>query len=274
MNLIFENRFKDKVIIVTGATSGIGKATAIRAAREGGKVILTGRRENLGLEIVDVIKKNGGEAAFLKLDLSKEEACKSLIDETIKIYGKLDIAINNAGIMGTPAPLHEIEKEEMDRVMDINLYSVFFCCKYEIQQFLKQKTGGVIINDASVAGLVGVPGLPGYNASKHAVNGLTKCLAMDYAQYNIRVNSVNPSETATPLVKTNAAVYMEKIKQAKEKGLDPSETCCFIGSKRENLLKRPATAEEQAASILFLASDDASYMTGATVATDGGWTAF
>lgn len=274
MSMIFENRFKDKVMIVTGATSGIGKATAIRAALEGAKVVLVGRRELLGLEIVKEIKNRGGEATFLTLDLSTEEAAKKLVEETINTYGKLDIVINNAGVMGTPCPVHELEKEDMDKVMDINLYSLLFCCKHEILQFMKQNSGGVIINNASVAGLTGVPGLPAYNASKHAVNGLTKNLAIDYSKYNIRINSVNPATTETPLVETNAKAYLEKIKEAKAQGIDPSAIASFVGVKRETLFKKPATSEEQAASILFLASDDASHMTGATVATDGGWTAF
>ena len=275
MDRIYKDRFKDKVIIVTGATSGIGKETAMRAAMEGGKVVLAGRRKELGEEIVSEIKNRGGEASFVQVDLSKEECAKELIDKAVDIYGRLDIAINNAGIMGNPCPIHMLSKEEMDSVININFYSVAFCCKYEIEQFIKQKSGGVIINDSSVAGLTGIPGLPAYNASKHAVNGLTKNLAVDYSgKFNIRINSINPSSTATPILERSMEIFKEQMNKAKEKGVDLSQTESFVGSKHESLIKRPSNPSEQASAILFLASDDASHMTGSTVATDGGWTAF
>lgn len=267
MNNIYTDRFKDKVIIVTGATSGIGKETAIRAAMEGGKVVLAGRREKLGNEVVTEIKEKGGNAIFVQADLSKEEDAEKLVKEAVNTYGKIDIAINNAGIMGNPCPIHKLSLDEMDSVINSNLYSVLYCCKYEIKQLLEQKTGGVIINNSSSAGIIGVPGLPAYNASKHAVNGLTKNLAMDYAQYNIRVNSVNPSSTFTPLLE-NA------IELNKKQSQDPSQKESFVGVKQTSLLKRPSYASEQAAAILFLASEDATHMTGATVTTDGGFTTY
>lgn len=275
MDRIYKDRFKDKVIIITGATSGIGKETAIRAAMEGGKIVLAGRRKELGAEIVAEIKNRGGEASFIQVDLSKEESAQELINKTIDIYGKLDIAINNAGIMGTPCPIHKLSKEDMDSVINTNFYSVLFCCKYEIEQFIKQKTGGVIINNSSVAGLTGIPGLPAYNASKHAINGLTKNLAIDYSsKFNIRINSINPSATVTPILEESRELYKEQMAKAKEKGIDLSKTESFVGSKHQSLLKRPAESSEQASAILFLASDDASHMTGSTVAVDGGWTTF
>lgn len=267
MNKIYKDRFKDKVVIVTGATSGIGKETAIQAAMEGAKVVLAGRRKNLGDELVVEIKEKGGEAIFVQADLSKEECVIELIDTAVNTYGKIDIAINNAGIMGNPCPVHKLSIDEMDSVINTNLYSVIYCCKYEIQQFIKQKTGGVIINNASVAGMIGVPGLPAYNASKHAVNGLTKNLAIDYAKHNIRINSVNPASTFTPLLDRSLELY-------KKQSEDPSQTESFVGAKQSSLLKRPSNSSEQAAAILFLASDDSTHMTGAVMATDGGFTAY
>lgn len=150
MNKIYKDRFKNKVIIVTGATSGIGKETAIRAAIEGAKVVLSGRRKNLGDEIVEEIKKEGGEAIFVQADLTKEESAIKLVETAVNTYGRIDIAINNAGIMGNPCPVHKLSLEEMDSVINTNFYSVLYCCKYEIKQFIKQKTGGIIINDSSV----------------------------------------------------------------------------------------------------------------------------
>lgn len=267
MNKIYKDRFKNKVIIVTGATSGIGKETAIRAAIEGAKVVLSGRRKNLGDEIVEEIKKEGGEAIFVQADLTKEESAIKLVETAVNTYGRIDIAINNAGIMGNPCPVHKLSLEEMDSVINTNFYSVLYCCKYEIKQFIKQKTGGIIINDSSVAGITGIPGLPAYNASKHAINGLTKNLAIDYAKYNIRVNSVNPSSTFTPLLENSIKLY-------KKQSTDPTQTESFVGAKRASLLQRPSEAFEQAAAILFLASEDATHMTGATVTTDGGFTSY
>lgn len=267
MNQIYENRFKDKVIIVTGATSGIGKETAIRAAMEGGKVVLCGRRKSLGDEIVKEIKAKGGEAIFVQTDLTQEESAINLVKTAVNTYGKIDIAINNAGIMGMPCPVHKLTLEEMDSVINTNFYSVVYCCKHEINQFIKQQTGGVIINDSSVAGITGVPGLPAYNASKHAINGLTKNLAIDYAKYNIRVNSVNPSSTFTPLLERSIELHKDQV-------ADKTQTESFVGTKQASLLQRPSQASEQASAILFLASDDATHMTGATVATDGGFTSY
>lgn len=197
-----------------------------------------------------------------------------MIEETIKAFGKLDIAINNAGVMGNPSPVHQLEKEKMDFTMNNNFYSVYFSCKHEIQQFLKQNNGGVIINNASIAGLTGLPGNPAYVASKHAVNGLTKNLALDYAKFNIRVNSVNPAGTDTPMVEEAMNYVKEKMAEAVKNGIDPAQAQSMAGQKTETIQKRNATSKEQAASILFLASDDASHMTGATVQTDGGWTSF
>ncbi len=267
MNNIYTDRFKDKVIIVTGATSGIGKETAIRAAMEGGKVVLAGRREKLGNEVIAEIKEKGGNAIFVQADLSREEDAAKLIKEAVNTYGKIDIAVNNAGIMGNPCPVHKLSVNEMDSVINSNFYSVLYCCKYEIKQFLEQNTGGIIINNSSSAGIIGVPGLPAYNASKHAVNGLTKNLAMDYAQYNIRVNSINPSSTFTPLLENAIELH-------KKQSQDPSEKESFVGAKQTSLLQRPSYASEQAAAILFLASNDATHMTGATVTTDGGFTTY
>ena len=274
MKKIFPERFKGQVIVLTGAARGIGKATAMRAAREGARLVLTDRLEKEGSEVLKAVTEEGGEAIFLCLDLSIEENARKMVEEAVKAYGRIDIAINNAGVMGNPDPVHALTKEQMDYTMANNFYSVFYSCKYELQQFMKQKKGGAVVNNASIAGLTGLPGNPAYVASKHAVNGLTKNLALDYARFGIRVNSVNPAGTDTPMVKEAYEFVMQKQKEAQANGVSEQEAQSMAGQKTESMLKRDALAEEQAASILFLASDDASHMTGEIVATDGGWTSF
>lgn len=274
MKQFYPNRFEGKVMILTGSARGIGEATALRAAKEGAKLVLVDRLKEEGEAVLEAVLKEGGEAVFLNLDISREENAKQMVETAVKTYGKLDIAINNAGVMGNPSPLHELGQEQMDYTMANNFYSVFYCCKHEIQEFLKQDNGGIIVNNASIAGMTGLPGNPAYVASKHAVNGLTKNLALDYARYGIRINSVNPAGTTTPMV-AEAYEYVKAHREAAIKaGLDPAKAQSMAGQKRTSMLEREATAEEQAASILFLASEDATHMTGATLQTDGGWTSF
>ena len=274
MTNIFKERFKDKVIIITGAARGIGEATALRAAKEGAKLVLVDIREELGQAVCNRIIKGGGEAIYLNLDIAKEECAEIMVEKTIEKYGRLDAAINNAGVMGSPHPLHELPKEDMDFTMANNLYSAYFCCKYELRQFMKQNNGGAIVNNASIAGVTGLPGNPAYSASKHAVNGLTKNLALDYAKYNIRVNSVNPCGTTTPMVKEAYDYVKKRIEAAIRAGLDPKEAQSMAGQKTHSMFTRELLPEEIAASILYLISDDATHMTGAIMQTDGGWTSF
>lgn len=274
MKAFYENRFLDKVMIITGSARGIGRAAAVRAAREGAKVVIVDRLKEEGEDTLKKILDDGGDAIFLNLDLSQEAACLEMVRKTIEKYHKLDIAINNAGVMGNPNPVHLLEQEEMDYTMANNFYSVYFCCRHELSQYLSQGRGGVIVNNASIAGITGLPGNPAYVASKHAVNGLTKNLALDYAKFNIRVNSVNPAGTATPMVDEAMEFVKAKITEAISNGLDPAQAQSMAGQKTKTMQEREATAEEQAASILFLASDDATHMTGAIMQTDGGWTSF
>ncbi|MGL4344189.1 MAG: SDR family NAD(P)-dependent oxidoreductase [Cellulosilyticaceae bacterium] len=274
----YAGRFQDKVMIITGAATGIGRSTAIRAYKEGAKLVLVDIKEIEGQQLLQEIVDDQGDAIYLNLDLSLEESAEQMIAATLEKYGKIDIAVNNAGVMGQPSPAHQLDKERLDFTMYNNFYSVFFCCKHEINAFINSAIPGVIINNASIAGITGLPGNPAYVASKHAVNGLTKNLALDYARFGIRVNSVNPAGTDTPMVEEAMAYVKARREQAIANGMDPAAAGSMAGQKTKSILKSAtnldATAEEQAASILFLASDDSSHMTGAIVQTDGGWTSF
>ncbi|MBW3087584.1 SDR family oxidoreductase [Bifidobacterium sp. 82T24] len=270
----FEGRFDGKVMIITGAALGIGEATALRAAQEGASLVLVDKLEEEGQDILRRVRDLGAQAVFLHGDVSEEETCKAMVELAVKTFGRLDIAINNAGIMGQPGRIVDVTKEQLDHTMANNFYSVFFSCKYEVIEFLKEEHGGSIVNVASIAGLTGLPGNLPYSASKHAVNGLTKNVAIDYARKGIRVNSVNPAGTTTPLTKAAYEYVKRHYEQAIAAGMDPKEAKSMAGLKTRSLLEREAQPDEQASAILFLASDDASFFTAATIAPDGGWTSF
>src|SRR5215469_12161982 len=191
------NTFEGKVALVTGGTSGIGKATAIEFARAGAKVVLTGRREKEGEQVVAEIKKLGGDAAFVRTDVAKDRDVKKMVDFTVKKYGRLDVAFNNAGVewMG---PLDQATEAEYRRIFDINVWGVLNSMRHEIPLMLKNG-GGVIVNTSSVAGHVGLPQVSVYIASKHAVEGLSKSVALEFAKQNIRINAVAPGVIATEM---------------------------------------------------------------------------
>lgn len=274
MTMVIKGRFEGKVMIITGAARGIGRAVAIRAAAEGARVVLADIRREQGEEVLLEIQKAGGTGIFLELDLSREENAVEMVKKAVEKYGRIDIAVNNAGVMGKPNPCHILPAEDLDYTMANNFYSVFYSCKHELSQFLSQQIQGVIVNNASIAGVTGLPGNPAYVASKHAVNGLTKNLALDYARYGIRINSVNPAGTATPMVEEAYEFVMKKQREAAASGLEPDKVQSMAGQKTKTMQERQATPQEQAASILFLASEDATHMTGAILQTDGGWTSF
>jgi NAD(P)-dependent dehydrogenase (short-subunit alcohol dehydrogenase family) len=249
-------KLKDKVALITGAGSGIGRATALLFAKEGAKVVVVDVNKDAARDTVDLIKKNGGEAVFVKTDVSKSGEVQNMIKETVKKYGKLDVLYNNAGIEGKQAPTAECSEENFDRVIAINLKGGFLGMKYGIQQMLKQG-GGVVINTSSVAGLVGFSGAPAYCASKGGIIQLTRAAALEYATRNIRVNAICPGIIWTSMVERATENNQEMIKQFSD--IEP--------------IKRMGKPEEVAAVALFLASDDASFITGAAVTVDGGYTA-
>jgi NAD(P)-dependent dehydrogenase (short-subunit alcohol dehydrogenase family) len=248
-----EQIFKDKVIIVTGSTFGIGKSTAIAFAQRGAKVVLSDWMEDEGT--LSTIKENGSDAIFVKCDVSNEDDVRKLVAETIAKYGRLDFAFNNAGIEGTPAPAADCSNDNWDRTININLKGVWYCMKYQIPEMLKSG-GGVIVNNASIAGLVGFGGLPAYVASKHAVVGLTKNVALDYAKQNIRVNAVCPGVIHTPMIDRFT-------------GGDPKAIEQLVAAKPMGRVGQP---EEIADTVVFLCSNAASFITGQAIAVDGGWT--
>ena len=193
-----QKKLSDKVALVTGGTSGIGKTTAIEFARAGAKVVLTGRREKEGAQVVAEIKKLGGEAAFVRADVAKDADVKRMVDFTVKTFGRLDIAFNNAGVEWI-GPLDQATEAEYRRIFDINVWGVLNSMRHEIPAMLKNG-GGAIVNTSSVAGHVGMGQVSIYTASKHAVEGLTKALALEFAKQNIRINAVAPAGVATEMV--------------------------------------------------------------------------
>lgn len=246
------NTFEGKVALVTGGTSGIGKATAIAFARAGAKVVLSGRREKEGAEVVNEIKKLGGEAAFVRADVAKDADVKAMVKFTLEKFGKIDIAFNNAGVEST-GPLDQATEAEFRRVFDINVWGVLNSMRHEIPAMLKNG-GGAIVNTSSVAGHIGFPQLSVYIASKHAVEGLTKSVALEFAKQNIRINAIAPGPIATEMWDR------------------------FSGEAKDQIIAtvpvaRVGAAEEIAAAVLYLASDNAKFTTGTSLVVDGGFVA-
>lgn len=246
--------FKNKVAIVTGATSGIGRATAIAFAKKGAKVAVVDWVD--GTETVNLVKELGSDAIFIKCDVSKATDVKAMVEKTITTFGKLDFAFNNAGIEGISATIQDCTEENWDKTIGINLKGIWLCMKYEIPEMRKQNKGA-IVNCASVAGLVGFAGLPAYVASKHGVVGLTKTAALECAKLGIRINVVCPGVIQTPMIDRLTNKTKEAVEQFK--GLEP------IG--------RFGQPEEIANAVIWLSSDEASFVTGHTMAVDGGFVA-
>lgn len=273
---MFTNRFVGKVMVVTGGTSGIGKAVCLRAAMEGAKVVIAGRNVQRGQAIEEEIKENGGEALFVQCDVTKKEDIISLYAKAVEVYGEINVAINNAGIVGDSKKIDELTDDDWFSVVNANLNATYYCMKEEVKYMLESGKGGAIVNTASVAGIRAVPAGPAYVASKHGVVGLTKSVAMDYATSNITCNAICPAGTDTPLTEAAKEKLYGKIAELKAQGKDPNEFMknSMLAGKTQTLQKRNATPEEQAATILYFASDEASHITGSIIASDGGFTVY
>jgi NAD(P)-dependent dehydrogenase (short-subunit alcohol dehydrogenase family) len=250
------SRFNGKVVLVTGGTSGIGKATAIAFAKEGAKVVLSGRREKEGLAVVEEIKKAGGTAHFVQADVAKEADVKRLVDSTVAKFGRLDVAFNNAGVEWKGA-LTEVTEEDYRRIFDINVWGVITSMKHEIAAMLKTG-GGAIVNTSSIAGHIGLGGAGVYIASKHAVEGLTKTAALEFARQGIRVNAVAPAGIDTDM----ADRFVGGVGDENKKAFGEMHPIGRIGR-----------SEEVADAVLYLASDTAKFTTGISLPVDGGWLA-
>lgn len=245
---------ENKVAIVTGSGSGIGRAIALLYAAEGAKVVVSDIDEKAGNDAVSEIKQTGGEAIFVKADTSNPEDGKRLVDETVKTFGGLHVAVNNAGIGGPLKQTGEYPVDGWDKVIAINLSGVFYGLRYQIPAILKSG-GGSIINVASILGKAGTKGSPAYVAAKHGVVGLTKAAALEYADQHIRINAIGPGYIITPLL---------------TKSLDDDALKALVGL---HPIGRLGTAEEVAELALWLNSDKASFVTGAYYNIDGGYLA-
>lgn len=249
-----EKIFEQKVAIITGGSFGIGRATAIAFAKRGAKVVIADVIEDN--TTLQEIKNDGGTAIFIKCDVSKSSDVTTMINQTIKTFERLDYAVNNAGIEGANAVTHECTEENWDKTIGVNLKGVWLCMKNEIPIMLKQGKGA-IVNVASVAGLIGFPGLPAYVATKHAVIGLTKTSALENAKQNIRINVVCPGVIKTAMI--DRITGKDKVVEKQYEDMEP------VG--------RMGKPDEVAEAIVWLCSDASSFITGHAMNVDGGWLA-
>jgi NAD(P)-dependent dehydrogenase (short-subunit alcohol dehydrogenase family) len=245
-----------KIALITGGGSGIGRETAVLFAQHHAKIAIADLNAAGGRETVQMITDGGGSAFFVQTDVTQAAQVENMVNEVVGEYGRLDIAFNNAGIEGAPVRTADVSEAEFDQIIAVNVKGVWLCMKFELQQMLRQGSG-VIINAASVAGLIGAHSMPAYAASKHAVVGLTRTAAVEYARKGIRVNAVCPAVIRTPMIER----AIEQLPQLEQ------------GAIQNNPSRRLGQPREVAEAVLWLASDASSFTTGATLTVDGGLTA-
>ena len=244
---------KGKIALVTGAATGIGRATAIEFARNGAAVVVSDVNTAEGLKTANLIESEGGEATFVECDVSASADVEALISQVLKKHGRLDAAHNNAGVEGARVPLIDLTEEQWDAVMAVNLKGVWMCMKHEIPQMLEQG-GGAIVNTSSVAGLIGMKGSTAYGTAKHGVIGMTKTAALEYAERGVRVNAICPGAIRTPMT--------ERLM-----GNDPEREAMYMSIQP---IGRFGTTAEIANLVVWLCSDAASLITGTAIPIDGG----
>ncbi len=252
-------RLENKIAIITGGASGIGRATAVLFAKEGAKVIVTDVNDEGGEQTAKQIKEEGGIAKYYHLDVSKESEVADVFQKVVEEFGRIDVLFNNAGIAGANKPTDELSEEEWNQVIDINLKGVFLCEKYALKQMKKQKSGS-IINNSSIYGIIGAPDMPPYHASKGAVRLLSKTDALIYAKDGIRINSVHPGFIWTPMVEGLINSTPDPV--ATKKYIESLHSLGHIGE-----------PNDIAYGVLYLASDEAKFVTGTELIIDGGYTA-
>ena len=250
-----KKRFESQSVIVTGAGSGIGRATVLAFAAEGASLIVCDVNDAQGEETVALVRSQGATAQYQHCDVSRAADCAAMVQRALECFGRLDVAFNNAGINLAVAPIAEVAESDWQRIVATNLTGVFLCMKYEVPA-MKRQGGGRIINTASVGGLIGTAGVTAYCATKHGVVGLTKSAALDYIKDGVRINAICPGGTLTPMLK-------EWFKHPEV------ERAAIAGTP----LGRMADPAEIARAVLFLASEDSSFMVGHALVADGGLTA-
>lgn len=247
--------FQGKVALITGGSSGMGRAAAIAFAKHGAKVIIAARREDMGRDVATQICNFGGDAYFIKTDMANSDEIRSLIEQTVTRYGRLDYAFNNAGIEGKFAPITELVETDWEETISVNLKAVWLCIKYEIEQMLKQGNGGAIVNTSSWLAKGGLIGSTIYSASKGGLDGMVRPAALEYASHNIRINNINPGIIDTEMLR---------------RFFHPDDAAAkpFL---HHIPARRLGTAEDLAQTVIWLCSDAASYITGQTISVDGGY---
>jgi NAD(P)-dependent dehydrogenase (short-subunit alcohol dehydrogenase family) len=246
-----------KIALVTGGSSGIGRETALAFARQGARVVVASRHDTAGEETVQRVREAGGEALFVRTDVTCETDMKTAVESAVEAFGKLDLAFNNAGVEQHAQPLPEQDETTFDRIMAVNAKGVWLALKHEIPTMLRTAGGGAIVNTSSIAGVIAFPQVPIYTAAKHAVVGLTKAVALEYATRNVRVNAVNPGAVDTEMFARFAGDNASLRQQVM--ALHP--------------MGRLARSEEIAHAVVWLCSDLSSFVTGHTLMIDGGYVA-